>query len=198
VPRGVLVHRAPEGRRTGRDVSDDAIGTVVGDEGRLRQVLFNLVGNAVKFTERGRVSVSRAIEPDARDPGRDTGIGIPRDRQAAVFERFVQAESGTTRRFGGSGLGLALCREMVGAMGGEIRLESEPGVGSTFQVVLPWPIEVRRATRRSPSGAILALIADPVDASRSSARLRRRGARVQKRRRCRGRAAARSDARSTR
>jgi signal transduction histidine kinase/HPt (histidine-containing phosphotransfer) domain-containing protein len=161
------------------DLSDDAIGTVIGDESRLRQVLFNLVGNAVKFTERGRVSVSTRVEP-----GRvtlrvsDTGIGIPRDRQAAVFERFVQAESGTTRRFGGSGLGLALCREMVRAMEGEIRLESEPQVGSVFEVVLPWITQVRACDATLSERRILTLIADPAERRSLSARLRRRGALV--------------------
>jgi signal transduction histidine kinase/HPt (histidine-containing phosphotransfer) domain-containing protein len=162
------------------DVSDDAIGTVVGDEGRLRQVLFNLVGNAVKFTERGRVSVSTRVEPDSVTiTVSDTGIGIPLDRQAAVFERFVQAESGTTRRFGGSGLGLALCREMVRAMEGEIRLESEPQVGSTFEVVLPWPTQLRSCDATLAERRVLTLIADPVERKSVSARLRRRGAVVQ-------------------
>jgi CheY-like chemotaxis protein/anti-sigma regulatory factor (Ser/Thr protein kinase) len=159
------------------DLSDDALGTVVGDEGRVRQVLFNLVGNAVKFTERGRVWVSTRVEPD-RVTLRvsDTGIGISRDRQAAVFERFVQAESGTTRRFGGSGLGLALCREMVRAMEGEIRLESEPQVGSVFEVVLPWPTQLRAYESTLVERRILTLIADPIERKSLTARLRRRGA----------------------
>jgi len=161
------------------DLADDALGTVVGDEGRVRQVLFNLVGNAVKFTERGRVWVSARVEPDSVTfRVSDTGIGIPADRQAAVFERFVQAESGTTRRFGGSGLGLALCREMVRAMEGEIRLESEPQVGSVFEVVLPWPMQVRACEATLEGRRILTLVADPIERKSLAARLRRRGALV--------------------
>jgi signal transduction histidine kinase/HPt (histidine-containing phosphotransfer) domain-containing protein len=142
------------------DLSDEAIGSVVGDEVRLRQVLFNLVGNAVKFTEQGRVSVSaRALGDRLAIAVADTGIGIAPNRQEAVFERFVQAESGTTRRFGGSGLGLTLCRQMVGAMGGEIRLESEPGRGSVFHVELPWRVRVqpREARRDATSGMPIAI-----------------------------------------
>jgi signal transduction histidine kinase/HPt (histidine-containing phosphotransfer) domain-containing protein len=161
------------------DLSDDGVGTAIGDEARLRQVLFNLVGNAVKFTERGRVSVSARIEADGLAISvADTGIGIPRDRQAAVFERFVQAESGTTRRFGGSGLGLALCREMVRAMGGEVRLDSEPEAGSQFQVVLPWRAQVHACEPTLSDRRILALIADPIERRSLVARLRRRGAAI--------------------
>src|SRR5262249_48116993 len=130
------------------DLHDDAIGTVIGDEGRLRQVLFNLVGNAVKFTERGRVCVR------AHSDGEhfaiaviDTGIGIPHDRQAAVFERFVQAESGTTRRYGGSGLGLPLCRELGGVVG---RGSGAPGACSASRC--RGACACTRARRRSPAG----------------------------------------------
>src|SRR5262249_8754993 len=159
------------------DLHDDAIGTVIGDEGRLRQVLFNLVGNAVKFTERGRVCVR------AHSDGEhfaiaviDTGIGIPHDRQAAVFERFVQAESGTTRRYGGSGLGLALCRELVGVMGGEIGLESEPGAGSVFRVTLPWRVRLHPREATLAGRRILLAIADPIERASLASRLRLRGA----------------------
>jgi CheY-like chemotaxis protein/anti-sigma regulatory factor (Ser/Thr protein kinase) len=179
VPGGVRVRGAPEGIALIVDHPDDAIGHVVGDEIRLRQLLFNLVGNAVKFTERGRVTVSVRVESGLVALAvADTGIGIPRDRQAAVFERFVQAESGTTRRFGGSGLGLALCREMVRAMGGEIRVESEPGVGSVFRVALPWRVQVRPQPATLADRRILCWVADPVESSALAARLRARGADV--------------------
>jgi CheY-like chemotaxis protein/anti-sigma regulatory factor (Ser/Thr protein kinase) len=152
---------------------------VVGDEGRLRQVLFNLVGNAVKFTEKGRVSVSARADQDRLAIAvADTGIGIPHDRQEAVFERFVQAESGTTRRFGGSGLGLTLCREMIGAMGGSIRLESEPGAGSTFHVVLPWRVQVQAHDATLAGLRIVTLIGDPLERTTLSSRIRSRGAQV--------------------
>jgi signal transduction histidine kinase/DNA-binding response OmpR family regulator/HPt (histidine-containing phosphotransfer) domain-containing protein len=109
-----------------------------GDPGRFRQILVNLVGNAVKFTERGEVVVQASL--DSRDGGvvtvrfsvRDTGIGIPREAQEKIFASFTQADGSTTRKFGGTGLGLTICRQLVEMMGGTIRVESEPGRGSDF------------------------------------------------------------------
>jgi two-component system, sensor histidine kinase and response regulator len=111
---------------------------LVGDSGRLNQVITNLVGNAVKFTENGevvlRVSVGKQTDDDVelRFSVSDTGIGIPQEKQKLVFEAFTQADNSTTRRFGGTGLGLTICKEIVAMMGGAIRLESLPGKGSTF------------------------------------------------------------------
>ena len=116
---------------------------VRGDELRLRQVLVNLVGNAVKFTERGGVSlrVSRLQRPSGcpmlHFEVSDTGVGIDPAARARIFETFTQADESMTRRHGGTGLGLAITRHLVQAMGGEISVESEPGVGSTFRVLLP-------------------------------------------------------------
>jgi signal transduction histidine kinase/ActR/RegA family two-component response regulator len=113
-----------------------------GDPGRLRQVLFNLVGNAVKFTEVGRVDVEVHHQPlaDGRIgleiDVRDTGIGIPQAALPKLFERFTQADSSTARSYGGSGLGLAISREIVTLMGGHIDVASRPGAGSTFTVYL--------------------------------------------------------------
>lgn len=113
-----------------------------GDPSRLRQVLLNLVGNAVKFTERGEVVVHIAgvAEDDQaasiRFEVRDTGIGIPAEAQQGIFDSFVQADSTTTRRFGGTGLGLAIAKDLVALMGGRIEVESEPGSGSRFRFVL--------------------------------------------------------------
>ena len=110
-----------------------------GDPLRLQQVLSNLVSNAVKFTAQGRVSVSVDLTVDGEVEFRvaDTGIGIPADRLAEVFEKFAQLESAKDRRFGGTGLGLALSRELAELMGGVLLAESAPGVGSVFRLRLP-------------------------------------------------------------
>jgi two-component system, sensor histidine kinase and response regulator len=111
---------------------------VLGDPARLRQVLMNLVSNAVKFTDRGEVTMSAAVEAEAegrvkvRIEVRDTGIGIGPETREKLFKPFSQADTSATRKHGGSGLGLAICRELVVRMGGDIGVESEPGVGSTF------------------------------------------------------------------
>ncbi len=117
-------------------------GRVTGDPNRLRQVLINLIGNAIKFTERGEVVADVAL--DNEQPGhsilrfevRDTGIGIAPEAQADVFHAFSQADGSTTRRYGGTGLGLTICRELVSLMGGAIVLESELGKGSLFRFTL--------------------------------------------------------------
>jgi signal transduction histidine kinase len=112
---------------------------LVGDETRLRQILLNLAGNAIKFTPAGfvRVGVRASLDASVDEvvlhvEVQDTGIGIPRDRQTAIFEPFVQADGSSTRRYGGTGLGLTICARLVALMGGKLSVVSEPGAGSTF------------------------------------------------------------------
>ena len=116
----------------------DVPARVVGDPGRVRQILLNLVGNAIKFTERGEVDLQVEIESQEADWAvlhfciSDTGIGIPHEKQSRIFEAFMQADSSTTRKYGGTGLGLAITSRLVELMEGRIWLESKPDQGSTF------------------------------------------------------------------
>ena len=116
----------------------DVPAPLLGDEGRLKQVLLNLIGNSIKFTMSGAIGVKAAIEKEGaeqlnlRIEVSDTGIGIPREAQSSLFEQFTQADPSHTRRFGGTGLGLAITRKIVNAMGGEIGFTSAEGEGSTF------------------------------------------------------------------
>jgi len=113
-----------------------------GDPARLKQIIINLVGNAIKFTPAGEITVEvkRSDMNNPGEPGRvsllffvqDTGIGIPRDKQQVIFESFSQADSSTTRRYGGTGLGLAICKQLVELMGGTILMKSTEGKGSVF------------------------------------------------------------------
>ncbi|MDQ8203108.1 ATP-binding protein [Pelagicoccus sp. SDUM812003] len=120
------------------EIGVDVPQTIVADSGRIRQILANLLGNAVKFTERGEIVLT--LSRDCRDGKcvglrfsvQDSGIGISPEAQKRIFKPFAQADSSTTRRFGGTGLGLAICAQLVEAMGGEIGVESEQGVGSRF------------------------------------------------------------------
>ena len=125
------------------DVFPDDDALVLGDAIRIQQILFNLIGNAIKFTDRGSVQVTIAVEPGAdraatlRLEVSDTGIGIPESAMPTLFDRFTQADSTTMRRYGGSGLGLAITREIVQLMGGTIATTSTPGLGSRFAVAIP-------------------------------------------------------------
>ncbi|MDJ0806135.1 MAG: ATP-binding protein [Gammaproteobacteria bacterium] len=126
---------------------DDIPGYLIGDTTRLRQVLLNLMGNAVKFTERGRVDV--IFDTEMVETGklqlscavRDTGIGISKGNLGSIFHSFSQEDNSTSRRFGGSGLGLAITRKLVQLMGGEVYVQSEVGVGSTFSFTMQFEID---------------------------------------------------------
>lgn len=171
--RGVVRLMTHVADRKGLDfelyIARDVPPTVTGDPARLRQVLLNLVGNALKFTEEGGVSLmvapctcssgtvfaSRKGGMDGvrglRFTVKDTGIGIPVDRQACIFESFVQAEESTARRFGGTGLGLAISRRLVEMMGGRLELRSEPGKGSEFWCDVPFESESETGARDAVS-----------------------------------------------
>ena len=147
---------------TGR-VAPDVPDALVGDPGRLRQVLINLVGNAVKFTDRGEVVVGVTLGPGGAAEGRavtlhfsvrDTGVGIPADKQGQIFEAFTQADASTTRRYGGTGLGLTISAQLVGLMGGRLRVESEPGRGSTFHFTARFGLPDRPRDRAATEGPV--------------------------------------------
>ncbi|WP_161539599.1 response regulator [Paramagnetospirillum kuznetsovii] len=157
----LLIHRAP-------DVAND----FCGDSLRLQQVLINLIGNAIKFTESGEVVLRIELESTRdrtvtlRFTVADTGIGIPRDKLDNLFDAFSQADSSTTRRYGGSGLGLAICKRLVELMGGRIGVASEIGRGSTFWFTVPLetakPVPVAASLQH-----LEVLIADDHDVART-------------------------------
>jgi two-component system sensor histidine kinase/response regulator len=146
-----------------------------GDPGRLRQIITNLAGNAIKFTHQGEVVISVTRVPEAEAAGElmlrftvsDTGIGIPADRQALLFTPFVQVDGSTTRKYGGTGLGLAISKQLVQLMGGEIGVYSEEGEGSTFWFTVRFGTQVGAGLRRSAppchlveAGAVRVLVVD--------------------------------------
>jgi CheY-like chemotaxis protein len=132
--------------------------TVCGDPGRLRQVLLNVVGNAIKFTAEGEVILDVAVASQTIDKVtlrfavKDTGIGIPRDKQQQIFQAFTQADSSTTRRYGGTGLGLAIASRLVELMGGTLSVESEPDRGSTFHFTSDFELPLIAAAGRVLQG----------------------------------------------
>jgi signal transduction histidine kinase len=137
---------APQAQAKGVELASDVVAEVpeylIGDITRIRQILVNLLGNAIKFTEQGDVALRVALQSRSADQLRlhfsirDTGIGISRDKQKVIFEAFSQADGSTTRRFGGTGLGLTICARLVGMMRGEIWVDSAPEKGSCFHVTL--------------------------------------------------------------
>jgi CheY-like chemotaxis protein len=158
---------------------------VTGDAARLRQVLLNLAGNAIKFTEQGGVAL--IVEPGEREHEirfqvRDTGIGLALQDQQRIFLDFEQADGSPTRRYGGTGLGLAISRRIVERMKGDISVESQPGAGATFSVVVPLPRLPQNDTdATSPDlhgSAVMIVAAAETEASLLARRLGRWGART--------------------
>jgi PAS domain S-box-containing protein len=159
-------------------VTPDVPAALVGDPIRLRQVLVNLVGNAIKFTEEGEVVVK--VETESRSEGEarlhfsvsDTGIGIPPEKQEVIFDVFTQADGSTTRKYGGTGLGLAISKQLVAAMGGHMWVESDgvPGRGSTFHFTAQFGVRAgdRRCRPRAPVAleGLTALVADDNETNR--------------------------------
>ena len=149
----LAVRAGEKGLELASHVSADTPDRVVGDPTRLRQIVVNLAGNAIKFTDRGEVVVRTDLEAirDGQAVLRfevsDTGIGIPEDKRELIFEAFAQADSSTTRRYGGTGLGLAISSELVKLMDGRISVESEVGKGSTFRFTVPFSLAKRKITR---------------------------------------------------
>ncbi len=141
---------------------------LLGDPSRLNQVLINLVGNAIKFTERGSVEVKCRVEENNGDRVRiafsvkDTGIGIPEEKIGKIFERFTQASSDTNRRYGGTGLGLTISRQLVELQGGSIGATSKPGEGTTFMFSIPYSVVENVAAAKAPAELQL----DPIAGTR--------------------------------
>ncbi len=155
--RTIATRAHAKGLELAADVAADVPEVIVTDPARVRQVLLNLVGNAIKFTNDGEVVVSTRVASGEGDElvlqfsVRDTGIGIPAAARARIFDAFTQADGSTTRTYGGTGLGLAISAQLVELLGGRIWVESEVGSGSTFHVTIPVGVPSARADRRCRS-----------------------------------------------
>ena len=159
---GVMAVRAAQkGLEFACHILPDVAAHLVGDPVRLRQVIVNLLGNAIKFTEHGEVVLEIRNGRAGREDGttavsflvRDTGIGIPADKIDTIFEKFFQADSSTTRKYGGTGLGLPISRRLVQLMGGDLSVRSEPGKGTEFFFTLSFPVITQPAEKRERDGA---------------------------------------------
>jgi len=176
----LLAARAEEKRiELALEIADNVPRSLIGDCGRVRQVLLNLVGNGLKFTEHGYVHVAIHLEEHRSRDGTegvqhllfsvsDTGIGVPAERQHLLFKRFSQADSSTTRRYGGTGLGLAICKSLVELMGGDIGMRGHEGGGSTFWFRLPLRVAPKATLMLPPTLATggRVLIVDDLEINR--------------------------------
>ena len=182
VAEALAPQAATKGLKLAAYVAADVPERVMGDPLRLRQILFNLLGNALKFTEKGsvRVSLERAGETDLCIKVADTGIGLTEEQRERLFQPFVQADSTTTRRFGGTGLGLSIVRRLAEAMGGSVTVDSAIDIGSTFSVTVPLdPVTEAAPIVRPLDGLSLVLSLPAADEARAIARyLEDAGARV--------------------
>jgi signal transduction histidine kinase/DNA-binding NarL/FixJ family response regulator len=155
--RPLELHAVEKGLQLRCEIAPDTPVHVVGDPVRLQQVLLNLVGNAIKFTDKGEIHVRLTLEAAWANGARvqiavrDSGIGIPHERLAHIFEAFSQADTSTTRKYGGTGLGLTISNTLAELMGGHMEVESAPGVGSTFRFIVP--LGVGSAAARQASAA---------------------------------------------
>jgi len=182
-----LLRPQAEAKGVALDVAIEASASrhVSGDGVRLNRVALNLIGNAIKFTESGRVEVAAALIGEGTRPQlqlsvRDTGIGIAPEMQERIFEDFVQADDSIARRFGGTGLGLAISRRVARLMGGDLRVESMPGAGSTFRLCIPLGIvaDAPPARPAAPRGRALKLLLvddDPINREVGTEMLKRLG-----------------------
>jgi signal transduction histidine kinase len=157
----LIVQARQKGLTLFHDIAPEVPDTLVGDSGRLCQIMLNLVGNAIKFTERGKVMVRAELASQTEDTVclhftiSDTGIGIPAEKQQAIFEAFTQADGSTTRQYGGTGLGLTLATRLVELMGGRIWVESTLGQGSTFQFTAYFGVPPRPIAAAGPGLAVI-------------------------------------------
>jgi PAS domain S-box-containing protein len=157
--KSIALRAHEKGLEISSDVRPELPDVILGDPGRLRQILLNLVGNAIKFTDHGEVVVYvNGGAQEGKTLGLhfrvvDSGIGIPHDKQQLIFEPFRQADTSSTRKYGGTGLGLSICSRLVSLMGGKIWVESEPGKGSTFHFTMA--CEVSETPRLKPDRAPL-------------------------------------------
>ena len=168
--RALAIRASEKGLALNSCCPDELPDGFIGDRTRLQQVLFNLVGNAIKFTERGEVEISvRVVELQEKEGTatlefavRDTGMGIPPAEQQRLFQPFAQADASMARRFGGTGLGLAISKHLVALMGGRTWVESTPGQGSTFRFTLCLPLAGDLPIEDGPSIAILPVVRTPL------------------------------------